>query len=128
MVLQWGFLKSSVSQVRVENIKFLETMAGMLRDQVTEENQFQSDVTEFLDLIESHRPLHLYEIDFREAVNMMALSLQEKDAAAKEVEQILARMKKRHSAKKEDWLKDNSGAPNISDATGGTDALALMIL
>lgn len=95
---------------------------------MTQESQFQSDVTEFLDLIESHRPLNPLEIDFRDAANMMAQSLQEKDAAAKEIEQSLARIKNRRSAKKEEEATDNSGATNISDIIGGTDTLALMIL
>lgn len=128
MLLQWKSLKSSASQVLVENTKFMETMAGMLRDQVTQENQFQSDVTEFLELIESHRPLNPLEVEIRDAVNMMAQSLQEKDAAAKDIEQTLAGIKKRRSAKKEEGATDNSGPTNMSDATGGTDALALMIL
>lgn len=128
MLLQWKSLKSSVSQVRVENTKFMETMAGMLRDQVTQENQFQSDVTEFLELIESHRPLNPLEVEFRDAVNMMAQSSQEKDAAAKDIEQTLAGIKKRRSAKKEEEAADNSGATNISDVIGGTDPPTLMIL
>lgn len=128
MQLQWQVIQSSAIQAEGASTQFLETLAALLRDEVTQGKQFHSDVTEFLDLIESHRPLKAHEINVRDGANIVAQCSEEVDAAAKEVEQILARMRNRPSAKKEEGVVDNSGATNISDAIGGTDSLALMIL
>lgn len=128
IALQWQVLKSSAIQVEGARTQYLEIRAGMLRDQVTQENQFYSDVTEFLDLIESHRPLKAHEANVRDAANMMAQFLPEKEAATREVERILAKIKNRRSTKNEEGVMDNSGTTNISDAIGGTDPLGLMIL
>lgn len=128
MQLQYQALKISAVQAADDGTKMLETMAGILRKQVTQLNQFQSDVTNFLELIESHRPLEAHEIGLRDAASMVAQSSQESDAELKVLEQTVARIKNRRSEKMEEDTTDVSGAANISEAVGGTDPFVLMIL
>lgn len=128
MQLQYQTLHSSGLQVFDGYVKYLEAKASMLHNQAAAGSQWNSDMNEFLKLIEYHRPLRDDENDVREAMILVAQCLQEMEEEAKEVEKALYSIKNRHSTKKEEGAMDVSAATNISDAIGGTDSLVLMIL
>lgn len=76
MELEHCIIGSSASQILRGCTEYLETRAGSPRKLAAMANQFQSDVTGFLDLIESHRPLKAHENELRDISGMMTVDLE----------------------------------------------------
>lgn len=120
MQLEYCIIGSSASQIlhgctEYLETKDLETKAGMVHNLAAMASQFQSDVTEFLDLIESRRPLMAHENELRDISVRMTLNVQDCDWPPKTMDQSPAKIKSGHDSKERNSTAENLGT---RDGTG----------